>query len=866
MVYLSKLTIKNFKSFAGVHEIPIDNNFTLFVGPNGSGKSNIIDALCFVLGRSSAKSMRADQLDKLINQNPAIKDASVSIDLDNSDLLLPFDEKTIVIKRTINRNKESKYFLNGKKEQRQKILEILNIANIDPDGHNIVLQNDLLRIILLSDLEKRKIIEDLCGIATFDGKIEISRKKLDCVEQNLREVNIILRERQKIVENYEKERAKFEKHQKLMSELKKIDLTLAKIELIDIKKEQITKKKEIEERQKNLEKIDLTLKEKDIEADKIRQKIDNLNIQIKKKFSGKETSGNKAIEFKYKLENNEKEIQRKKERIDELKDIQATQTIQQVLPESSISKELKKIVEGYYGTVGELLRFDSQYTLPLKMVIGRQINNIVVERDLDAKKVIEWLKQNRMRATILPMSLIKPQPHHPNEKNLSMQAIGLCRDFVNCDPYFGKLVDFLYGSTLIVTDFDGGCKIGIGKIRMAALDGTLFSTSGAISGGFAETSKKAQNQPKQVNYDEEIKKLESNIISLEKENSQIFKQIETLQKTNQTQTKEDQQLFDQQAQLQFERDEILKQKDSTFSKKMEFHREINEKKFRVEEIENQIKHLLIDVNKDVKDVADVNKDVKDVADVNKDVKDVADVNKDNNLKEEDTSNIDINSLKLQRLQLNIELSQLGSINSVASQECEVYVAKYQEIIENKKQIEEEKKEVLNIISDISLRKKNIFMQAFNKVSKLFTKILNEISFFEGEIQLKNEQDPFLDGLSFVISKKGNIFGINAFSGGEKSLVAIALIFALQGYKPSPFYIFDEIDAALDMKVSDKLGEYLTKKANTKFDETNQEIEDIHHPQIIQISHNRNLVEYASKIYGVTMINKVSQIYELPNGK
>ena len=846
MVYLSKLTIKNFKSFAGVHEIPIDNNFTLFVGPNGSGKSNIIDALCFVLGKSSAKSMRADQLDKLINQNPAIKDASVSIDLDNSDLLLPFDEKTIVIKRTINRNKESKYFLNGKKEQRQKILEILNIANIDPDGHNIVLQNDLLRIILLSDLEKRKIIEDLCGIATFDGKIEISRKKLDCVEQNLREVNIILRERQKIVENYEKERAKFEKHQKLMSELKKIDLTLAKIELIDIKKEQITKKKEIEERQKNLEKIDLTLKEKDIEADKIRQKIDNLNIQIKKKFSGKETSGNKAIEFKYKLENNEKEIQRKKERIDELKDIQATQTIQQVLPESSISKELKKIVEGYYGTVGELLRFDSQYTLPLKMVIGRQINNIVVERDLDAKKVIEWLKQNRMRATILPMSLIKPQPHHPNEKNLSMQAIGLCRDFVNCDPYFGKLVDFLYGSTLIVTDFDGGCKIGIGKIRMAALDGTLFSTSGAISGGFAETSKKAQNQPKQVNYDEEIKKLESNIISLEKENSQIFKQIETLQKTNQTQTKEDQQLFDQQAQLQFERDEILKQKDSTFSKKMEFHREINEKKFRVEEIENQIKHLLIDVNKDVKDVADINKD--------------------NNLKEEDTSNIDINSLKLQRLQLNIELSQLGSINSVASQECEVYVAKYQEIIENKKQIEEEKKEVLNIISDISLRKKNIFMQAFNKVSKLFTKILNEISFFEGEIQLKNEQDPFLDGLSFVISKKGNIFGINAFSGGEKSLVAIALIFALQGYKPSPFYIFDEIDAALDMKVSDKLGEYLTKKANTKFDETNQEIEDIHHPQIIQISHNRNLVEYASKVYGVTMINKVSQIYELPNGK
>lgn len=837
MVYLSKLTMKNFKSFAGVHEIPIDKNFTMFVGPNGSGKSNIIDALCFVLGRSSAKSMRADQLDKLINQNSAVKDASVSIELDNSDLLLPFDEKTITIKRTINRNKESKYFLNGKGESRQKILEILNIANIDPNGYNIVLQNDILRIILLSDLEKRKIIEDLCGIATFDSKIEISKKKLEGVEQNLREVSIILRERQKIVENYEKEREKFEKHQKLTNELKKIDLTLAKIDLIDIKNEQKTKVVEIEERQKNLEKIDIILKEKDIEASKIRQKIDDLNTQIKKKFSGKETSGNEAIELKYKLENNEKEIQRKKERIEELKDIQTNQTTQQMqLPESSISKELKKIVEGYYGTVKELLQFDSQYELPLKMAIGGQINNIVVERDIDAKKVIEWLKQNRMRATILPMSIIKPQSHHPNEKELSKQAIGLCRDFVNCDPYFGKLVDFLYGSTLVVANFDSARKISIGKIRMAALDGTLFSTSGAISGGFSETARKTQNQVKQVNYDEEIKKLESIILSLEKENSQIIKQIETLQKTNQTRTKEDQQLFDQQAQLQSERDEILKQKDSAFSKKMELHREINEKKFRLEEIESKIKHLLVDVNEESK------------------------------LEDDELKNIDINSLKRQRLQINIDLSQLGPVNSVASQEYDAYMVKYQEIIENKKRIDSEKNEVLNIISDISLRKKDIFMQAFNKVAASFYRILKDISPFEGKIQLKNEHDPFSDGLSFVISKKGAVFGINAFSGGEKSLIALALIFALQEYRPSPFYIFDEIDAALDMKVSDKLGEYLTKKANNEMDEIKQEIENISNPQIIQISHNRNLIKYANIVYGITMVNKVSQIYKLPNGK
>jgi len=877
--------MKNFKSFEGVHEIPVDKNFTMFVGPNGSGKSNIVDALCFVLGRSSAKSMRADQLDKLINQNPTIKEASVSIDIDNSDLLLPFEEKIITIKRTINRDKESKYFLNGKREQRQKILEILNIANIDPDGYNIVLQNDILRIILLSDIEKRKIIEDLCGIATFDGKIELSQKKLEEVDQNLREVSIIMRERQKIVENYEKERAKFEKHQTLTQDLKKIDLTLAKIDLIDIRNEQKIKSKEVEERQKNLEKIDLALKDKDIEATKIRQKLDEINTQIKNKFSGKDVSANKAIEHKYRLENNEKEIKRKRERIDELKELQATQTIQITqFQESSISKELKKIVEGYYGTVKELLQFESKYELALKMAIGGQINNIVVERDIDAKKVIEWLKQNQMRATILPMSIIKPQQHHPNEKDLSQQAIGLARDFVSCDPYFGKLVDFLYGSTLVINDFDGARKIGIGKIKMAALDGTMFSTSGAISGGYIEAAKKAQKQVKQTNYDEEIKKLENDTVLLEKENSQLCIQIETSQKTNVARTNEDQHIFDQQALTQSKLDDVLKQKDEFFLKKMELHREINEKKFRLEEIENQIKHLLVDVGdadnlqkggsaKD-NDIEQQHEDELKDNDIEQQHKDELKDSDIEQQQEDKIKDVDVNSLKRQRLQINIELSQLGPVNSVANQEYSVYMEKYQEIIESKKKIESEKKELLAIISNISAKKKDVFMQAFNKVATSFTKILKEISQFEGKIQLKNEQDPFLDGLSFVISKVGVIFGVNAFSGGERSLIALALIFALQEYKPSPFYLFDEIDAALDVKISEKLGIYLTKKANNELEDAvlreqqliKQDVEDILQPQILQITHNRNIIKYANLIYGVTMVNKVSRIYEMPDGK
>ena len=141
--YITRLTLQGFKSFNRKISIPFFPGLIEITGPNGSGKSNIIDAISFVLGRVSAKSLRADRLHELIFKGTETKKpaeyASVTLYLDNSQKVFPFEDKEISITRKVNRKGYVVYKLNGKTTTREKILEVLSLANIRPDGYNICL-------------------------------------------------------------------------------------------------------------------------------------------------------------------------------------------------------------------------------------------------------------------------------------------------------------------------------------------------------------------------------------------------------------------------------------------------------------------------------------------------------------------------------------------------------------------------------------------------------------------------------------------------------------------------------------------------------------------------------------------------------
>jgi chromosome segregation protein len=216
--------MRNFKSFRRA-SIPIPEGFTAIVGPNGSGKSNIVDAICFVLGRSSAKSLRAERFSDLIfnggKKGKAANNAEVSLYFDNAGLELPMNTREVKISRRIDRRGNSVYRLNDKRTTRTEILEVLSAANVHPDGHNIVLQGDVTGIIEMNPVERRQIIDEIAGIAEYDDKKRKALRELEKVEENLGKVEAVLEEVQEQVEKLKKDKEAALRHAHLKGEIRR---------------------------------------------------------------------------------------------------------------------------------------------------------------------------------------------------------------------------------------------------------------------------------------------------------------------------------------------------------------------------------------------------------------------------------------------------------------------------------------------------------------------------------------------------------------------------------------------------------------------------------------------------------------------
>lgn len=199
MACINKIEMRGFKSFGNIKvSLPLSPGLTAVIGPNGSGKSNTIDALCFVLGWTSAKTMRAERFSDLLfnggNGNRPASFAEVSLHFDNSDGALPVDSKAVVVSRRADRSGKCIYRLNKKRVPRHEIVDLLSKTMSTSGEHNFVMQGDIDRFIKMSPLERRAVIDDLAGIAEYDEKKEKSLAELQRVEMNLQSMGAILNE------------------------------------------------------------------------------------------------------------------------------------------------------------------------------------------------------------------------------------------------------------------------------------------------------------------------------------------------------------------------------------------------------------------------------------------------------------------------------------------------------------------------------------------------------------------------------------------------------------------------------------------------------------------------------------------------
>lgn len=246
MTRISKLVLHGFKSFAKRTEMPFDGNFSVVLGPNGSGKSNVLDAICFVLGRISSKDLRTERLSHLIynggkTKQPASK-AEVSIFFDNSRKTFPYAEQMVKVSRIIKPTGQSSYRINDKASSRQEILDLLALAKIDPNGHNIVLQGDIVRFVEMSSEERRQVVEEIAGISVYEEKKNKALSELAKVDERLKEADILLSERKMHLKELKHDRDQALKYKELNDRIRSNKATFLHLQI----KQRESKKGELE--------------------------------------------------------------------------------------------------------------------------------------------------------------------------------------------------------------------------------------------------------------------------------------------------------------------------------------------------------------------------------------------------------------------------------------------------------------------------------------------------------------------------------------------------------------------------------------------------------------------------------------------
>ncbi|MEM0118650.1 MAG: chromosome segregation SMC family protein [Conexivisphaerales archaeon] len=247
MVYISRLTLKGFKSFPQRPvSIQFENGMNSITGPNGSGKSNIIDAIRFVLGENSPKNLRHSKMSDIIydqskEENPY---ARVSLTLENNDKSLPVEEERVIATRELRKNGESAYYINSRRMSRNQYLEILSAAHISYDGMNIIAQGTIQRLAELTPDEKRGAVEQFLGLKHFDEKKAEAMARLREADNELAISFAKLDERREAIERLQKERNDALRYRQVKHEISRIRkaIILKDIDRIDTSIEELRKR------------------------------------------------------------------------------------------------------------------------------------------------------------------------------------------------------------------------------------------------------------------------------------------------------------------------------------------------------------------------------------------------------------------------------------------------------------------------------------------------------------------------------------------------------------------------------------------------------------------------------------------------
>lgn len=964
-MYLKSIKAVGFKSFADKIELDIKDGITCIVGPNGSGKSNILDAVKWVLGEQSVKTLRGtgSMSDVIFNGSKSrspMSRASVALTIDNSNHYLKSEFNEIEVKRVVYRTGENEYYLNNAKVRLKDITDLFIDSGASRDAYNIISQGTVEDIVNSKPEARRVIIEEAAGVLKYKKHKEESLRKLEKTKDNLNTINLLISELETSLEPLRIQSIKAKKFNEYKDNLKNLEIALIvnDIKKINLEYNKLKARNEelkslIEELTAKINKDTATLEvsklsnlEVESTLNKLNQNLVELERQIantnakktmilerKKLNSNNDATLNNVLNLKEEIlsigkniNSLEDEIKALNSKKDELKttldSIDNEELIlrknyvtesneynrknkellelnnkidilnNNILNEVNIPLPVKSILnnprlKGIYNTVGKLLTFDDAYMNAIETTLGASINYLVVDSETSVKQAINYLKEQRLgRATFLPLNIIKPKYLDSNIIDSLKNTTGFIDTAINLVKYdkaYDNIMQNLLATTIIVKDIDALNSIAKHlnyKYKVVSLDGDISYAGGSISGG----AKKNSNSILKDRY--ELTKLETNKVNLETNIRVIDTKINTLNQ---------------------EQEEIKNKKNKVNNEYIELKETINRKNISLAELqsnykdkENTIKNneailnntVDIELDNILKSYYELNgrkdnllrtiKDYKekletargDLAELELNIKNKNhslnkynsefnsneitlgkyDVKLDNyllTLNEEYTmtyekalheidTNIDIETTRLQVSKLKSSIKDLGEVNLGSIAEFERVNERYTFLTTQKDDLVKSIEELETAIASLDEIMKERFKATFASVNMEFQKVF-KILFRggEGHLELTDKDNLLETGVEIIAQPPGKkLSSITLFSGGERTLTAISLLFAILNVKTVPFVILDEVEAALDEANVDVFGKYLeTRKDKSQF---------------IIITHKKRTMEYADTLYGITM--------------
>ena len=963
-MYLKEIKISGFKSFADKINLNLDDNITCIVGPNGSGKSNIIDAVKWVLGEQSIKTLRgfnnmSDVIFAGSKSRSPLNLASVSLVFDNKDSYLKVPYTEIAITRKVYRSGENEYYINNEKCRLKDINDLFLDSGMGKYAFNIISQGEIEKVVNNSPYDRRVIFEEAAGVLKYKKRKEEALKKLEKTNDNLNRVTDILNEIETNLSPLEKQSAKAIKYKEIKENLKNIEVALiahdlSKIDIlykdttkkIDILKEEIVK---LNTDNSSNDAVVLTKKE---ELDKLKEEIVKLNsdylkyVKEEEKVNGerniiKERSKYNADslkvhenisslkEEKYVLNNkllslktdndiimksldsvnnditviNEKLDSLKKKRKDVEDSIYSKQKILTsllykiktlegyILEGGNTNPSVKRLlgtksISGIHNTIASLINTSKTYDKALEVALGGSKDYVVVDTPEVAKKAISFLKETNLgRVTFYPLSVIKPKNIDEEIVKLLKKEDGFIDILSNLvtykDPYNNIVLNRL-GNVLLVDNIDNANKLAKNtknKFVIVTLDGELIQVGGAITGGvikqrsiISERHELDEITKEKDILTNDIKDLEvalndinnsfnterEKVMELEKQKLLIMENIKNKNKlyyetkeTYESKVLELSNLEDLTTNnISKEEDLITKKYYDILNKKDETFKLVTLKTSEKERLEHEIDEIQASFRLSNSNIRSKEQELKELEISNT----KRGLNMDNLLKtlSEDYEMTFESALQNYILDIDTEdarnmvnnykkmLRDIGEVNLSSIEEYDRVKERYDFLTKQSEDLKEAIKTLLGIIDSLDEVMKQDFIKTFKQIEIEFDKVFKDL--FGGGVAslVLTDKDNILEtGIDIKVTPPGKkVSTITLLSGGEKTLTAISLLFAILNIKKVPFCLFDEIEAALDEANVARVCEYFSKY-NGK-------------TQLIIITHKKKTMEYANALYGITM--------------